>query len=147
MNDTVTYEWTEKLAKASLQTFYKDKIGRTGLVTTGGLILFVLGVCHYFFSNQSIGIALGFFGFILFILPLRIYLGNRRFAKDAARLMEDPKITVTITNDSITISSQNATRTIEWNRMTKLREIDGFLLFFTGKLLTITLPREPFSDE
>lgn len=68
MNDTVTYEWTKKLATASLRTFYKDKIGRTGLIATGGLILFIIGVCNYYFLTESIGIALCFIGFILSIL-------------------------------------------------------------------------------
>lgn len=147
MNDTFTYEWTEKLAAASLRTLYKDKIGRTGLLTTGGLIFFIIGVCNYFFLSESMGIAVCFIGFILFISPLRIYLSSRRLAKDTARLMEDPKITLTITDDSITISSRNASRTIEWNRMTKLKEVDGFLFFFTGKLLAISLPKEPLSNE
>ena len=86
-------------------------------------------------------------GIFLGVSPLRIYLIRRRLAKDAARLIDNPKITLTITDESITISSHNSSRTIEWNRMTELREVDGFLLFFTGKLLTITIPREPLSNE
>lgn len=74
-------------------------------------------------------------------------MSSRRLAKDTARLMDDPKITLIITDDSITVSSRNSSRTIEWDRMTKLKEVDGFLLFFTGKLLTISLPKEPLSEE
>ena len=86
-------------------------------------------------------------GIFLGVSPLRYYLIRRRLAKDAAGLIDSPKITLTIMDESIAISSHNSSRTIEWNRMTKLREVDEFLLFFTGKLLTISIPREPLLNE
>jgi hypothetical protein len=113
----------------------------------GGLISFIIGVCYYFFLDKSIGVILCIIGFVLSISPFRAYYISRRLAKDALRLIDDPKVMLTITDESITISSENSSRTIEWNKMTKLREIDGFLLFFTGRLLTISIPGEPLSNE
>jgi hypothetical protein len=147
MNDIVTYEWTKELAAGSLRAVHKVYIGRTGFMIAGGLISFVIGMCNYFFLDKSIGIVLCVIGFVLSISPLRTYYLSRRLAKDAARLIDNPKITLTITDESITISSNNSSRTIEWNRMTKLREVDEFLLLFTGKLLTISIPGESLSNE
>jgi len=93
-----------------------------------------------FFLDKSIGIVLCVIGFILSISPLRTYYLSRRLAKDALMLIDDPKVTLTITDKSIAISYENSSRTIEWNRMTKLREVDGFLLFYTCKLLTLSIP-------
>ena len=147
MNDTVTYGWTKELAAESLRAVHKVYIGRAGFMITGGLIFLVVGVCYYFFLNKSFGITLCVIGTFLAVSPLRAYLVSRRLAEDATGLIDDPKITLTITDESITISSHNSSRIIEWDKMTKLREVDGFLLFFTGKLLTISIPGEPLSDE
>ena len=78
---------------------------------------------------------------------MRTCLVSRCLTKDALRLIGDLEIMLTITDESITISSHNSSFTIEWNRITKLREVDGFLLFFPGKLLTISIPRELLSNE
>jgi len=61
--------------------------------------------------------------------------------------MDDPRVILTFTDKSVTISSDNSSHTNEWERMTKLSEINGFLLFFTSKLLTISIPGESLSNE
>ena len=127
------------------------RLGRPGLMVVGGLICCTLGwVAEY--SSLSPGLPVGllftFLGLILVLAPVRIYICVRRLAKDAAKLSEgDLKVTVTITNESIAISSRNATRTIEWKRMTRLKELDGFLFLLAGKLPVANLPREAFSEE
>ena len=151
MDDTVTYEWSEELSKACQRAFYRDRVGRPVLMVAGGLICCFLGwVAEFcsFYPDMPIGLIFTFFGLILIVAPVRIYIYTRRLARDAVRLIEgDLKVTVTITEESITILSRNATSTTEWKRMTRLKEVDRFLFLFAGKLLVANLPREPFSDE
>lgn len=127
MNDTVTYGWTKELAAELLRAVHKVYIGRTGLIITGCLIFLVIGVCNYFFSMSQLELL--YVSLVLCISPLRTYLVGCRLAKYALGLIDDPENTLIIKDESITISSRNYSRTIEWDRKTKLRKVDGFLIF------------------
>jgi hypothetical protein len=147
MNETVTFEWSEELARASIRAFYRARVFRLSLLTVASIVLLPVGSLAYLGMKHSSGLYAALFGVFLLLINLRIRVGIRRMARDAARLGDDPNVTVTIADDSMSISSQNANRTVQWSHLTKAKESEGFLLLFAGTLLLASLPLAPLSEQ
>jgi uncharacterized integral membrane protein len=145
MNETITYEWTEKLARSSLSAFDKDKVGRSLFILVGGAVLAIVGLIGFFLNRAQAPLIVGVMGVVLMGVSLKIRFQIRRLAKDAARLsMDDTKVSVIIADSSLTISSVQSSRIVEYCKLTHLKERDGFLLFYTGKLMVASLPTVAF---
>jgi len=64
-----------------------------------------------------------------------------------SKLFEDTNIIVYVSDDSLTITTKDSNHKIHWNKLTRLKEIDNFMLLFTGKLHVASLPKEAFTNE
>jgi hypothetical protein len=147
MNETVVYQWSEELARASIRAFYRARVGRLSVLTVASIVLLPTGAWAYLAMEHRIGLYAVLFGVFFLLINLTIRVGIRRMARDAARLRDDPTVSVTIADDSMSISSQNASRTVQWSRLTKVKESEGFLLLFAGTLLLASLPLASLSEQ
>jgi len=140
MNETVTYQWSKELAQASVRAFYHNRVGRLKFLIVAGTVIFVIGLFTYFVTKNSSGLTIAFIGGFFLLIMLVIHLSIRRIVRDTSRLIDDPTVTVTITDESISVSSQNSMRKLEWSRLSKVKESEGFLLLFAGSILFACLP-------
>lgn len=147
MNDTVTYDWSEDLARASLKAVYKDSVARLPFLAFGGALIALVGLSGYFLYKNPFALVGGAMGLVFIGISVRVQMQFRSLAKDAARLQDDAKVSVAITDDSMTIASVKSTRTVDYTKLTQLKECNGFLLLYAGKLLVASLPRRAFRDE
>ena len=145
MNETVTYQWSEKLAKSALDAYYKTISGRPWLFALLGAFLFIGGLIQCSlcgeYTYSSIFIILGL---ILLLRPIRLHFYKRKISKDAGKLITKPTVTVNITDTGLTISSSESTRTIQWDTVTKIKKVDSFLLIFSRSILLASLPCKAF---
>jgi hypothetical protein len=147
MNETVKYTWTEDLGKASLNAYFRHKTGRVSFILGGGIASCLLGVSFCIFSaNKGLGGLAIFIGMTFGILAFKLRNQVRRLAKDAQKLVDDPCVTLAISDDALTITSGRSSRTVEWTRMTHSVDVDGFLLVFTGELPVASLPHNVLSE-
>jgi hypothetical protein len=147
MNDTITYDWSEDLARASLKAVYKDSVARLPFLALGGVLTAVAGLSGYFLYQNAFALAGGAMGLVFIGISVRVQMQFRRLAKDAARLQDSTTVSVAITDDSMTIASPKSTRTVDYTKLTQLKECNGFLLLYAGKLLAASLPKRAFRDE
>ncbi len=147
MNETVTYQWSEELSRASIRASYRVRIGRINLLTIGAIVLLLGGSLAYFAMKYSNSLVVVIVGGVFLLMSLKVRIDIRRIARDYARLAGDPNVTLTITEDSISFSSLNTNRTIQWSQLTKVKQSEGFLLLFAGILLVASIPLAPLSEQ
>lgn len=149
MNQKVTFEWTPELAKSAGKTLCNRKFGHTRFLLLAGLAIFVIATCDYFLRSQknaltAVGAVSGLF---MFIVSLRILLHGHRYIRDYFEFVDDPMVTVTIAEDSITITCNKSAGTIGWQKITDMKEWDGLIFLFAGKLIVSMLPRQALTDD
>ena len=147
MNDTVTYERSEEMVRASARVIHKESVGRLSFALIGGVLISLAGFSGYFLYRNPLLLVAGVMGVLLIGIFLRVQLQIRRLARDATRLYPDTKVAVAIADESMTIFSAKSSSTIEYDKLTRLKERDGFLLLFAGRLLLYSLPRSVFTNE
>jgi len=147
MNETVTYQWSKELAQASVRAFYGNRIGRLNFLAAAGIVILAIGLFDYLTANRLGGLATALFGGALLLVFLFVRVNVRRIVRDSARLIADPTVTVTITDEAISISSRNSMRKLEWSRLSRAKESEGFLLLFAGSILFASLPLEALSEQ
>jgi hypothetical protein len=146
MNETIAYQWSEELARKSLAAYYRHKVGRLWLFNLAGILFFGLGLFFCFMVKDYRGWVLCFVGALLFFRFLKMQMEIRRLAHDATRLVDDPQVTVTLTDQALSVVSKNSSRTLEWFRLSHAVESGEFLLLFAGKLLFACFPLDLFSE-
>ncbi len=146
MNETVTYKWTEEIGRSAVTAAHSAKVARFRFMIIGGFILLGSGLWSYLSTGQFGPLLAVVFGIFLILVQIRFYFLYRRLVRDTGTLLEDPTVTVTITDDALTISSDKNTRTIEWSKATRIIEKNGFLLLYCGKLHVAALPAPMLSD-
>jgi uncharacterized membrane protein len=146
MNETITYEWSEKLGMSACLASHAVKVTRLWFLAGGGIILMILGLCSYAYMKEPMMMVVGFFGLLFLIASLRVYFVYRRLVKDVSRLVDGHPINVLIDDAGLTISSGKSTRTVEWSKTTEIVDRQGFLLLFCGTINLACLPKQCMSE-
>lgn len=146
MNEVVTYQWSEKLALAAMYAYQKTRHGKPWLFFVLGVLFLVTGAVLCMTEGMSVlgGIEL-FMGIFILARPIRTHFFYKREIKDSGRLLSDPTVTITLTDEDITLSSAASNRTIQWKHLTKINEVDSIVLLWSGKALASSFPSDPFS--
>jgi len=146
MNEEITYTWSEKLGRDAMLAAHSAQQARLWFMATGGFILAITGWIAYRSTKDFICIFAGLFRLMLIISSARVYLYYRRIAKDAGNMVNDPKVTVLLTDANMTVMSDQSTRTLEWSKISTVRDQNGFLLLYSGRILVYCLPKQFFHD-
>ena len=147
MNQTITYEWTEALAKNAIATVYQSRLARQWVLPTAGLAMAALGGWSFTYrTNNPLELVIAVMGLIFIALSIKHWIILRRLVIDAKRLMSDPKVTVLFANDGLTVSTGNNRRTIYWKTVTAILDRKGFLLVYCGIYLVACLPKIYLTD-
>ena len=135
MDSTITYEVTPELQKESVRAYFrhavlkKKWIGVLGFLLAGGLL------CALRPSELDlyVGIGLGAIGLVLLLTWLKEYQGHM-------------KITVTLTEQDITIDRVTSRQQTEWSKVSRVVDAGAFMVLLSGKLPIGNLPKR-FLDE
>jgi len=119
MNETFTYEWSEKLGMSACMALQAAKGTRLLFLAVSGIILMILGWWSYASMKHPILMFAGFAGLFFLVVPIRVYFVYRRLVKDARRLFDDPQVSVLIDDVGLTISSGKNTHIVEWAKTPK----------------------------
>ena len=149
MNESITYQWSEKLALSAMKAHYNTLIGKAWMISVAGILMIIMSAVLYNTDSESsaLGIITFILGVILILQPIRIHFFYKKQSKDVSRLVDDPTVTITITDESITQSSSSSTRTMQWKQLTKFTQSNSMILLWSGKALASSFPEEPFSTE
>ena len=140
MNSTFTYQWSEDLARSALNSYYSTQVAKPRSFIVGGVILVAMGGLPWAFTRSGVGLIAATMGAFFCVVGLKMRLEIRQIARDSRRLVADPTVTVSIDPRVISVSSKDSSRTMEWRQISHVREADGFLLLFTGKLVAGSFP-------
>lgn len=147
MNETVTYEWTEELGKAAFDAFQKSKFAGSKVILFFGIFLMIGGSIN-FFQSESKGMPIYLFSLGAFCVYLffKQKKSKENIIRDSKRLQGDPIINITITDDDFIIKTLTTSRIIDWDLITEVKKIKGFLCLYSGVILLFTMPIAPFSS-
>jgi hypothetical protein len=146
MNEEITYTWSETLGRDAMLAAHSAQQARLWFMATGGFIMAITGGIGYLSTKEAICIFAGLFGLMLISSSARVYLYYRRIAKDANNIQNAPQVTVLLTDENMTVSSNQSSHTLEWSKISAVRDQSGFLLMYSGKLLVACLPKQYFHD-
>jgi hypothetical protein len=148
MNETIEYQWSEQLSKSAMDAYYKTTLGRPWLMFLGGIVFCFVGLfIGHRKQDYTTPTILIVFGVIFLARTIKLHFDKITVSKDAGKLLPDRTVTVSLTDDSITVSASGYNRTLHWASFTRLKEVDSFLFLFCGKVFAASLPSESFSQE
>ncbi len=148
MNDTITYEVSPELQKQSMQAYFRhvvlkrNWIGVLGIPIVGCLICLFRPTPPYLY----IGVGLGAVGLVLLLTWIKVYHIHMKVADDAFNLHQNKTVTVTLGEQDITVDRITAKQQTEWSKITYVVDAGGFLVLFSGKLPTGSLPKRFLSE-
>ena len=140
MNETIQYEWTPSRARSFTRVCNMGTLSaRPVFGIVGGLAIILISL--------YLGPVMAILGILMFAASLLQAIFQRRTIRDIGRLMTDPQMTVTITDDSIAIASADFHRTYRWERLSRHRMVQKFLFIYAGSILVAALPADLFTLE
>jgi hypothetical protein len=101
--------------------------------------------------DEPMGVYLGWAllvaGVILCIQWVKAYFSFMTVAKISSDLRNDPKVTVTVAEDFIKITTKSSTRQIQWSKINRHVATDEALLLYSKKLIVVMIPRKDIPRE
>jgi hypothetical protein len=150
MNEIITYTVSPEIQKRSVQEyFWKHTVGHQWLIITIFLIIGALCRYHSTYTQVDHHIGTGFLvmGGVFILLYFKSYQQHIQAANDSFNLCESHNVTVTLTDESLTIAKEQSHQQIEWNRITKSLDCRNFLILFSNKLPVGSLPKAELSEK
>jgi hypothetical protein len=147
VDNTLTITWTPELTRAALKVETTVTIGRVWLVLMGGLLIAPIGLIYYLQTAHPNAFAATFAGFFFLSLYFWTRFTDRRRLRDHTQIAMDPHVTVSLHDDSIRFSGDDFTETVRWSQISEIRDVGGFLVLFSGKIIRAMLPGGQISHE
>ena len=147
MNETVSYNVTPEMKKQAVSAyFWKHIIGHRGWLT---LAFAILGLTFHYpsFSKTenvvgTVLLSLAAFSAFSFI---KAYYLLTRYSKDANKLYESTKTSITLTDDKLITARDQSRDAVNWCHITKAIDTKGLLLLFSNTLVVAKLHKHYFS--
>ncbi len=93
-----------------------------------------------------VGFLAGLF-FLLIVTWGKAYFQVIAQARAGLRLMENPKVEITLDDSLIEYASSTGTRRHPWEKIEKVEETKDFVILMNGTLPLLSLPKACFSSE
>jgi len=149
MNSTITYEVSPELQKAGVQAAFRH-VG-SGRMWIWALVLMACGVLLGALSTSDVSfviaiasISLGLAGVLLCIKWRQVSVDR---ALDALDLYDDKTVSVTFTDDNITIELATYRQQTAWSKVTRIIDTGDFLILMSRSVGVGSLPKEFLSEE
>ena len=103
-------------------------------------------IADYVLISYGFGAIMAVLGLVYVASQIKLHFFFKGQARDAGKLLSDPTVTITLTDEMITQSSSTSTRTIQWEKLTKCNVVDSFILLWSGKALAASFPSDPLNQ-
>lgn len=123
------------------------RMGTPRSLIKGGSVLVLVSLIVYLITRTSATIVTGLLGVLLCLNGALSILLHRRLASKLRRLVVNPIITVALDSESISISSKDSYRRMEWHLISHVQEAEGFLLLFSGTLSVGSFPLSAMTEQ
>lgn len=147
MNEEIRYDWSEEVGRSGMTAALAATQYRPTLIFFAGIALLVVSLPAWYFSRDFELLFTSVSGLFFICMALQARRVVRRTAREVAAIRDGVQIRVRLTDEELVIFSDRDVNSIAWRKVTRLREKNGFLLFYVGKLLLACLPKQPFNDD
>lgn len=148
MKHTASYDVTPEMQYASVKQFFWSVLfrpRRAGIVT-----VVVAWLAMIVMDPPYKPWLVGFFtAAVLFLVVswVRTYWLVLAQAKAGLRLIENPKVQISIDESQVEYVSATATYRHAWSKIERIEETKDFVIFMHGKFPLLSLPKSSFSSE
>lgn len=146
-----SFEVTPKLQEDSVKQYYWHLLlnpRRTvGMVV---LLALLLGTIATPYDSPQKTWAVGFLSAVcifMVILWAKAYYQFLAQARAGLKLMENPKVEISMYDSLIECASSTGTRRHQWDKIERIEETKDFVILMNGKLPLLSLPKACFSSE
>lgn len=148
MSYTISYDVDEKMSRASITQYLCTVHLRPKVPMFVILPLYlVLLLCIDFPYRDWMVVALGVVMLFLIIAWVKTYFLMQAQGRDGLKLLSHPTITLNLSDDLIEYSSSTGTRRHEWSKIDRFCETKDFLVFHSGKVPLLILPKAPLTSD
>lgn len=149
---TAQYDVTQKLQDDMMSQFFFYVMLRPKLKPRPlTIIALLVAVGAMPFLDQKhrlwfIG-ALVTFYFVVTVAWVKTYFQMRAQGRAGLKVMEHPRVEITLDDEAVHYSSSTGTRRHAWLKIERIEETRDFIVLMTGKLPLMMLPKSPFNSE
>lgn len=148
MTHTLRYTVDEKMNRDSISQYLCTVHLRPKLPVFVLLLLYLTVILFIDFPYRDwlavgLGVALAF----LVIVWVKTYFAMQAQGRDGLKLLSHPGITLTIDEQIIEYASATGNRRHEWNKIDRFCETRDFLVFHSGKIPLLVLPKTAFTPD
>lgn len=143
------YIVTEQMQAESMKQYFLEVIMRSRPWKQLGLLILSAALVSWGLPKQMTWVLTfyGVFAACLVAIWIKSYALHQRVARDGLRLLDHPKIVVSLDDVQIEYVSATGTRRFQWDKIDKLHETRDFMVLMSGRLPLLTLPKLSFSEE
>jgi hypothetical protein len=148
MTFTTTYEVTRKLQDDSIKQFYWQIMLRPQIGAILAVFAVWIGVIALELPYEPW--VVGFFSamcLFLVVTWVKAYFQMIAQARAGLKLMEYPKVDISIDDSRIEYVSSTGTRRHQWEKIERIEETKDFVILMNGKLPLLSLPKACFCTE
>lgn len=148
MNFSTTYDVTSKLQDDSVKQYFWHVMLRPRIV--GVFLVFAMLIAAIFVELPYKPWIVGFFSamfLFLIITWVKVYFQILHQARAGLRLMEHPKVDISLDDSLIEYASSTGTRRHHWDKIERIEETKDFVILMNGKLTLLSLPKAHFTSE
>ncbi len=139
---TFSYTTSEATQRLVMRSIFWVTLGRKWIVI---LAFIVVGPLILFAADRTEWVIIGWGGLVAGILLLlqwtRSYFAFMAAARTQYALLEDPNVTINLTDEFIEIASTSSTGQIRWSKLNRYVITKDALLLYDKKLVVIMIPR------
>ncbi|MES2660681.1 MAG: YcxB family protein [Verrucomicrobiota bacterium] len=148
MKFTATYDVTARIQEDSVKQYYwhvllRPRIGGMLVVFAALLVMIALDSPY---KPWFVGFFTATFLFLI-ITWVKVYFQIIAQARAGLKLMENPKVEISLDESLIEYESSTGTRRHQWEKIERIEETKDFVVLMNGKLPLLILPKAFFSDE
>lgn len=148
MKFTATYDVTPRIQDDSVKQYYWHVLLRPRM--GGILVVFAVLIGTIALDPPYKPWIVGFFSatFLFLIISwVKTYLQVIAQARAGLKLMESPKVEISLDDSLIEYESSTGTRRHQWEKIERIEETKDFMILLNGKLPLLMLPKAFFTDE
>jgi hypothetical protein len=148
MKFTANYEVTASLQDASVRQFFFSVLLRPRIGAFLAIFAVTLGVIILDppFKTWVVGFCTAL-SLLLVVMWVKTYLQVVGQARAGLRLMEHPRVEITMDDSLIEYVSSTGTRRHQWSKIERVEETKDFVILMNGKVPLLSLPKASFSAE
>ncbi len=148
MSHTLRYTVDEKMNRDSISQYLYAVHLRPKLPVFVLLLLYLTVILFIDFPYRDwLAVGLGVAIVFLIIVWVKTYFAMQAQGRDGLKLLTHPEITITIDEEIVEYASSTGNRRHAWNKIDRFCETRDFLVFHSGKIPLLVLPKAPLTPD